>query len=260
MFEAAKTAAATVIQVPIQAMVQFGLQSVFPPKLLASNTNNEFDTAQNDALMKALQIIESNQQQNAKQTDELLKLLAEAKSTANDNLEERLCERISAIEDSLKRDIYLKNYPVLAEVTSDRKIDLIQKTRPQIREMGYPLRKSAETLDIQVAEDQTPYSSTIRLSDVETLDDAKILDETVIVVGSLKKFDKETGWGEMRQHETGKIVRFVVKRAEKRKKLSEVLDAMSSDVVMISGNPVVDATNSLKYYIFEEYVGDHEGE
>ncbi|GLK53812.1 hypothetical protein GCM10017621_33200 [Maricaulis virginensis] len=256
--EALKITATTAIQVPIQAMIQYGLQSIFPLKWLGSKAKGDFGSKDNDALMRALEIIEKNDEYNHKHIETLHTLLAEAKSNANDNNLDRLSERIGALEDSASRAEYLKAYPQLREVDSDARVELIQKTRPQVREIGYPLKKSAEKLDIGVSEERADYKNTLHLSDVESLDDSKVLDEVVVVVGSLKKFDKETGWGELRQHNTGKILRFVVKRSEKRRKLSDILDAMSGDIVVISGNPVVDANNAVKYYIFIEFIGDHD--
>ena len=140
---------------------------------------------------------------------------------------------------------------------------LIKKARTQIAEIGYPLSKSASSLTITDSSQENSkgteyvinHRDVVSLSENEYED--KLLDFTVIV----KSFDKETGWGKLRlfsSDDTEEVFSFLVKRQFLKNQKDDVLDAMKDRKVLITGSRVLTPAKTLKYIVFNEYLGPAE--
>ena len=143
-------------------------------------------------------------------------------------------------------------------ISFEEKERLIQKTRTQFNEIGYPLSKSADRLSIEDNTSTEAPSLNLSHRDIVGLSADTIENILSIFEVEIKSFDKETGWGKIRifsDDGSNNIFSFMVKRRNLSSQRSEVLDAMKGKKINISGYRVITPSNTLKYFIFEEYIG-----
>jgi len=261
IFEAAKAAAATLASAPISALISYTLHLLFPPTLQAKQFNSEdvkkIIEAENPSLKQALDIIKDGQRNDHQTIQRLIGLIEEAKNHEMNVDVPNFEERLMSLEGSVKRLTHIEPHiDQLSKLTSDSdvKTSLIQRARPQVREIGYPLHKSAHSLTIHANDNDSDLKNTLHLSDISALNADFFDDRLENIVGILKRFDKETGWGQIRTRDG--LVSFLVRRERKASQVREILDAMSGDVVSILANAVKDEGGTLKYYVFARYLGE----
>ena len=102
---------------------------------------------------------------------------------------------------SSEREHMIEHYKPELDKIDDRSMDrLLDRTRTQVIEMGKPLIRSADRLEISEASRTAPFGSLTRRS-VEELSGNTVDTVPSKLRGSIIRFDKENGWGKFRNPE-----------------------------------------------------------
>ena len=100
-------------------------------------------------------------------------------------------------------------------------------------ELAYPLRSSANTLSIGVGSNNSKAKTVIFDRDsLENLSEEKEDDTPTYLVGSIKAYDKETGWGKFRNNgDFYKPLPFHVPANIRKKNLKKITKSMGSNLI-----------------------------
>ncbi|WP_440959162.1 hypothetical protein ACFELO_03355 [Oceanicaulis sp. LC35] len=261
--EILQTGASTFISVPLGMVIQYAISLILPTKRQAESLQSDHARAiieeHNKPIMKLIDEIARKSASDHDVSIEYINHLKEELKNRDKalDLNSEIIEKLNSLVERMDRHASIgSDYQAFSEVSSEKKFDLINKIRPQMYEIGIPLRKSADNLTIISEDEKSKKSDNITIVDIEGLSGNTIDTNKSIIAGSLKRYDKENGWGKIRETSSSKIVNFLVRKNEKRKLLTEILDAMESDKVIISGFYVRDPSGAPTYLIFDSYIGN----
>lgn len=123
---------------------------------------------------------------------------------------------------------------------------LLAKTRPQITEMGLPLKGSASRLLIggRSADNKVIYVNRRTVDVLEGNTEDSTFTE---VIADVVRFDKESGWGKFRVANVIGQTSFFIPREQREALKEEVIDAMKQDNVGMTIRYVRDQQRNIKY-------------
>jgi hypothetical protein len=260
--EATQAAASTFVSLPISVLLEYALHLLFPPKKQAENIDIEklesilqTQSTVYIAALEAIKTADRNSTELAKSHLETINKLVDALIAKGDKDTDTL-DQAKSLKSSLERaDTLSAHKQEIDKIGYERSEKLIKQTRTQVAEMGRPLIKSANKLTIVTNPSGRELENVITAQDIETLSGNTIDDSSSVIEGILKSYDKETGWGKIREIGTKDILYFQVRRKDLRNELESVTEAMNNDEVSISGKFVRDRNSVIKYMIYEEYLG-----
>jgi hypothetical protein len=145
----------------------------------------------------------------------------------------------------------------LDQISPDKEQQLSLAFRRVSKELAMPLRGSATSLHIGVSES----ANSIAVFDRETLEGlAKEIKDKVptSLLGSIKAYDKETGWGKFRTAEFFKPLPFSVLGGVKNEFLAGILDAMAKEEVTMVFYIVRNANGTPTRLVFNKIIETEE--
>lgn len=121
----------------------------------------------------------------------------------------------------------------LEKIDAEQLAKLTSKLRPMLTEMALPLKKSADTLQIESGKDQKPLLL-LNPRNVAELDEKVLDDVTVELEVHVRSYDRDRGVGKVSSPELTRQLNFVVPPSKQLRLLPDVLDAMAKDTVVFS--------------------------
>jgi len=145
-------------------------------------------------------------------TSQALELVSRAleNSRPTDPRVQTLREIEGELTASTEREVLLKEYERELDAIPDPVMSrLLERTRGQVAEMGKPLIRSAERLEISERSIKAPLVSLNRRT-VEELSGNTVDPLPTTLRGNVTRFDKENGWGKFRNPEFSAPISFIV--------------------------------------------------
>jgi hypothetical protein len=185
--------------------------------------------------------------QTNSELSDIIKLQIEKSELEDMNL--TLSQILSSLQAAEQRQSKIEEYQDQFEkIEYETRIALIKKTRPQVAEIGRPLRRSAENLEVSDAQSKTDLVS-LNYGNILGLHGNSLDPELFERVGSIKSYDKETGWGKWRELGGAKPISFQVAPRERNSIGDKVIESMIEDKIEILFQRVVDTMNETKHLI-----------
>ena len=157
---------------------------------------------------------------------------------------------------SSEREMLIEPYRTELEKIPDPTMSrLLDRTRSQVVEMGKPLIRSAERLEIGEVSTKSPFVNLNRRT-VENLSGNSVDPLPSMLRGSVTRFDKENGWGKFRNPEFVAPVSFVLPSAIRNRLRGDVIDAMKEDEVDLVFYYVRDKSGKVQYLILDNVLFD----
>jgi hypothetical protein len=242
----AASGAAPFLEIPLKALVSW----VF--KRLTGGSANQVET-----ILK----IERERTKQSQEETRRAELLATPANRLADILEKELERkddiqkfmmdeiRDARAEAKVNKQLEAEVAPYESQLKKIREKDareLLAKARPQVAEMGLPLKGSASRLLIggRSADKKVVYVNRRTVDVLEgNKEDAKPTGVTTNVV----RFDKESGWGKFRVKEISGQTSFFIPREQREDLKDDVIDAMKQNVVAMTVRFVRDQQRNIKY-------------
>lgn len=250
----APTAADCFLKVPIKAAIAWALEKLFPKKATEDKIVETVKAMQAGGL--ALSQEETKRLELRSQETlafiGLVRELIQRPGVAPDHAS-RLEKGATELEASEARQELIKPYEQeFDKVPFDEQSRLIGQTRKQMVEIGFPLKRSADSLSVLPGLGEKPISA-IDIDDLTALEGNVRDKEPEVFEGSIKSYDKETGWGKWRSEDFTAPISFLVPADRRRRVLGELLAAMTLRKTEISFFVVRDAAKLPKFLIFDEF-------
>ncbi len=194
----------------------------------------------------------------ASTTQQALRLVSDALSTLlpTHPQTQALKDVHAELKASSERDRLAAPYQRELEKITDRDMTrLLDRTRSQVIEMGKPLIRSAERLEISEITSSSPLVSMNRRT-VEELSGNEVDPLPSTLRGNITRFDKENGWGKFRNREFSAPISFVVPAAIRNTLRDDVIDAMKEDEVDVIFYYVRDKSGKVQYLIVDNLLVD----
>lgn len=170
----------------------------------------------------------------------------------------RLAQAQAELASALAREQALSAYiGELRSITDEQEARLLAQTQPQLAEIGKPLIRSATNLYISNGSIGEPFAFLNRRS-VEALSGNVEDPIPTLLVGSITRYDKETGWGKLRNKEFSKPISFVVPSVKKNQINLEVIEAMKEKQVEVSAYRVRDRRGVVRYLVLDKIIEEQE--
>lgn len=150
--------------------------------------------------------------------------------------------------DSERRAELEKNLAGLQHIPPDDLARLSRKVRPLIREVGLPLRKSAESVSFSVGDSHKRMANFSR-EEIRQIDSREIDSFSSEVLGTVKSYDKETGLGKLRERATGSVYSFVIPFELRGQMLQDIASAMRAARVLFRGRAIRDKGGAITSYL-----------
>lgn len=153
-----------------------------------------------------------------------------------------------------ERDALLEQYRQELENIPERSLErLVNRAQSQIVEIGKPLIRSASGLEISGHTRGQRFAHLDRRIITE-LGGNSIDALPTSLVGSVVRYDKESGWGKFRNPDFAAPISFLVPAAKKNQLTLEVIDAMKQEEVEVVFYYVRDRRRVVKYLIFDNII------
>jgi hypothetical protein len=255
------------VKVPIQAAIAYVMERLIPGRKsrdMISEVLGEDEFRKDDRLA-----YERERTAQERERTKQIRLLADTNSKALD-LVGRMLDRpgvvgpkvqlLHEIRDELnassEREEIIKRYKAEFDKVQDPAATrLTDRTRAQVIEMGRPLIRSADRLQINDGPRRRPFASLNRRS-VEDLSGNTVDPLPSTLRGNIVRFDKENGWGKFRNREFTTPVSFLVPSALRNKLRDEVIDAMKEEEVDAVFYYVRDKGGRVSYLVFDNVLVD----
>lgn len=251
-------AAGSLVAAPIVYGFAYVYRLLFPAAKRAEEAASLLDNLNSGADANEIRMfLEAN---NASQENELINLCINKVSQANEREMQspeiaQTLKSLMQLKDQRLKATQFEN--MMGGINFEDSQSLIKKTRTQISEIGYPLSKSADSLNISDAANDNPTLYTLSHKDVVSLSSNIYEDNLSVLTVIIKSFDKETGWGKLRvfaEDGSDEVFSFLVRRRELANHRNEVLEAMKDKKIIINGFRVLTPAKTLKYVIFNEHL------
>lgn len=196
--------------------------------------------SQNATTQQALKILENVTYEQAQQI-----------AADSETLEIEDKREFKFIIDELNADLALEKdiqeyMPQLEAIPPETEARLIEMFQQSATELAVPLRNSADYFSIKSGSDR----ETTSLFNRESLENISTEYEDELptsLVGSIKAYDKETGWGKFRNNEQfPKPIPFFIPQSVKKEQLKEITQAMSKYEIEASFYIIRDVNGSPK--------------
>jgi hypothetical protein len=171
------------------------------------------------------------------QTQDLMQLRSQLESDVARN------ERLASYEDKL------------TAISPGDIAKLTSKARPMMKEIGLPLRKSAEVVSFRYDDVPTPFVQFDR-GDIEFLDSRMIDENDSSYTGSFKSYDRENGMGKFRELPIGKIHNFIVPASSRTFLHDKISEALKSSKSIFVGKAVRDQSKVMTSLIIHDIYVD----
>lgn len=257
---AAPVIADTYIKVSIEQMIAFAFETMFPRKL-NDQAAAELAVALSEQETERWRLMLEKDRLNANERSELIACIRELAHSARVPEERRIdASKIVANDEAaeVRARLIAESGEEFQKVSYENKQELIAINRRQMSEMGLPLKRSADTLSILTGSTDEPIRQ-MDLADVVYLEGNKKDDEPTEMVGTIKSWDKETGWGKWRNADQGQPISFLVRARDRETVKDRVLDKMKENELWVRFIVVRDPNRVPKYMVFDSFVGE-EGE
>lgn len=194
--------------------------------------------SQNATTQQALKILENITYEQAKEiADNSETLEIEDKREYKFIIDELMADL--ALEEDIEE--YL---PQLEAIPSETEARLIKMFQQSATELAVPLRNSADYFSIKSGTDKKTTSLFNRES-LENISTEHEDDLPTSLIGSIKAYDKETGWGKFRNNEQfPKPIPFFIPQSVKKEQLKEITEAMSKYEIEASFYIIRDVSGS----------------
>lgn len=186
---------------------------------------------------------------------EIIKMQIEQNNKDKEALHELLKAK-SGIEAGKKREAVIAEHKSeldkLLDLPTEERNLIIGKSRAQLTEMLYPLKRGADTLSISVG--SAAEVSVFDEKDLIHMEGDRRDKLPTDLVGTIKSYDKETGLGKWRGLTFPKPIGFLVRAAQRDRLKDEILETMKEEDVVMRFFIVRDAGGVPKYLIFEDFL------
>jgi hypothetical protein len=186
-------------------------------------------------------------------TSQALELVSKAleQSRSADPRSQILHEIQGELVASIEREALIQSYQnELSKISDSVMARLLDRTRSQVVEMGKPLIRSADRLEIGEGSVKSPLVSTNRRV-VEELSGNTVDPLPSTLRGNITRFDKENGWGKFRNPEFSSTISFVVPSVIRNSLRDDVIDAMKKNEAELVFYYVRDKSGKVQYLIVD---------
>ena len=268
---AAPVLAEKALQVPLEVLVTWVLDRVFRPKeskevalkveqertkqAKEKTKRSKERTLQEKERTKQVKQVASLARQALVENPKLINALSDEinKSPAKDlKRKEELLEARGDLRAELGRAKLIEQYhEELSEISAKDESALVARARSQIIEVGKPLTRSASRLAIHVKGQKRPVGHFTQKS-IETLGGYTREEKLRQLSGSIKSYDRETGWGKFRTPDFSQPIAFQVPAYRRRTERDSILEAMKEGEIGMDVYYVKDRSGVVRHLIFEE--------
>lgn len=244
----AQEAAATAVAVPLTSLISLVWDTILPRS--ESTDADLVEMARIQLAEKELQLRQSEQEtermrvlkeiieSNSATTQQALSLTEEALKSGNAAYGRAglLGPRISEISKELGREkerqgLTDEHRRELEKIPPEKLAKLTSRLRPMIPEMALPLKRSADSLQVEGGKDRKPLLL-LNPRNVAEIVEKEIADETIELPVHVRSYDRDRGVGKVTSSELPRQLNFVVPPSEQSRLLLEILDAMAKETVV----------------------------
>ncbi len=244
----AQEAAATAISAPLTSLI-----SVVMNTLLPRNEKTESDLLQMAKIQLAQEELRLRQnQEETERARELRKIIESNAATTQQALKltevaiesrdaaygraELLGPRIEEIRNEILReqerlDQTGEYREELEKISPEQLAKLTSRLRPMIPEMALPLKKSADSLQIEGGADRKPLVL-LNPTNVAEIVEKELEEETIEIPVHVRSYDRDRGVGKVTSADLPRQMNFVVPPSEQTRLLLDILDAMAKEIVV----------------------------
>lgn len=198
-------------------------------------------------ILDILRTDQSGLRDNRKEAQEVAQTVAKYSKTParlldNDGSADFLASELQA---ELSRDeIVLQSEDELNRLSPDGEQRIVERMRKLFPEVGLPLHRSAEKLDIELDDIEAPIASLNQIR-IEQIAETKRDDDSIQLDGNIIKLDKETGFGRFRPVASRSTLSFSIPRDNFNAKRTEFISAFTSQHVTIQAFPYRDGIGNI---------------
>lgn len=249
------------IKVPIDIMVAWVFEKLVPS---GHSRNSAARIVEAHARQE-----EARAQQSHEET-ERFRILAESNQRALDAMEQlsknqavqigEFTDQITETRDELRAavariDALEKYRKELNEISESDERRILDRAHPQLIEIGKPLLRSAREVKINGQHIKKSFGVLNRRS-IEVLGGMEVDYIPASLLGSITRYDKETGWGKFRNQEFVRPISFQVPPAKKYDLGFKIIDEMKKDETLLSFYYVRDKRGTAKHLIVNKIIDE----
>lgn len=156
-----------------------------------------------------------------------------------------------------RRDILAQYDEQFRTVRPEQERKLASQIRKPVAELALPLRSSAAGLNIGETSSKPNYARIVPDSEAFISAQNEDISPTTLR-GSIRAYDKETGYGKFEYAENPKPIGFRVLSALKIEMLGKILDAMAKESALIVGYLIRDSYGEISSMILEDVLEEKE--
>lgn len=255
---AAPIIADSYIKVSIEQMIAFAFEKMFP-QALNDKKAAELAVQLSEQETKRWQIMLEKDRITSEERRDLFQLMRDlvANRNVSDERKADINKVISGEEASAARQALIKgSEEEFGKISYENVQELIAVCRNQMKEMGLPLKRSADTLTVIAGGDAVaPVPvKTMDLADLVYLEGNKKDENTTDLMGTIKSWDKETGWGKWRVADAAQPIAFLVRARDRDLVKDHVLDKMKEKQLWVRFYVVRDPHKVPRYLVFDSFI------